>query len=77
MEEEERQPVRVGRLPWPATLPERVRVVRDYLTQAHAPVAPGTVARTFTRARVPDVTAILKTLAALGQARRDAAGYRA
>jgi hypothetical protein len=77
MEEEEQQPARVGRLPWPATLPERVRAVRDYLMQAHAPVPPGTVARTFTRARVPDVTAILETLAALGQASRDEAGYRA
>jgi hypothetical protein len=34
------------------------------------------LARSFTRARVPDVVAILETLAALGQARHDAAGYR-
>jgi len=77
MEEEEAQPARVGRLPWPAALPERVRAVRDYLMQVHAPVPPGTVARSFTRARVPDITAILETLAALGQARRDDSGYRA
>jgi hypothetical protein len=74
---EELQPARVGRLPWPPSLPERVRAVRDYLMQVHAPVPPGTVARTFTRARVPDITAILETLAALGQARRDDSGYRA
>jgi hypothetical protein len=77
MEEEEQQPARVGRLPWPSSLPERVRAVRDYLMQAPAPVPPGTVARTFTRARVPEVTAILETLTALGQARRDESGYRA
>jgi hypothetical protein len=34
------------------------------------------LARSFTRARVPDVVAILETLAALGQARHDATGYR-
>jgi hypothetical protein len=77
VEQEEEQPVRVGRLPWPSSLPERVRAVRDYLTQAAAPVPPATVARTFSRARVPDVTAILETLTALGQARRDETGYRA
>jgi len=77
MEEEEQQPARVGRLPWPASLPERVRAVRDFLMQSHGPVPPGAVARTFTRARVPDVAAILETLAALGQARRDDGGYRA
>jgi len=77
MEEEDQQPARAGRLPWPPSLPERVRAVRDYLTQFHAPVPSGTVARTFTRARVPDVTAILEALTALGQARRDESGYRA
>jgi hypothetical protein len=77
MEEEEQQPARVGRLPWPPSLPERVRAVRDYLTQVHSPVPSGTVARTFTRARLPEVNAILETLAALGQARRDENGYRA
>lgn len=77
MEEEEPQPARVGRLPWPPSLPERVRAVRDYLMQAHEPVPPGTVARTFARARTPEITAILETLTALGQARRDESGYRA
>jgi hypothetical protein len=77
MEEEERQPTRTARLPWPLALPERVRAVRDYLMQTPAPVAPETVARNFTRARLPEVTAILETLTALGHAKRDAAGYRA
>jgi len=77
VEERELEPARAGRLPWPASLPERVRAVRDYLMQTPAPVPPATVARGFTRARVPEITAILETLAALGQARRDESGYRA
>ena len=71
MEEEELKPGKTARLPWPPSLPERVRAVRDYLIQIPAPVAPETVARNFIRARVPDVTAILETLTALGQANRD------
>jgi hypothetical protein len=77
MEEEEPRPARAGRLPWPPSLPERVRAVRDYLMQAPAPVAPELVARSFVRARIPEVTAILETLTALGQASRDGGGYRA
>lgn len=77
MEEEEQRPAPLVRLPWPPSLPDRVRAVRDYLTRVHAPAPPGTVARTFTRARLPEITAILETLTALGQARRDASGYRA
>lgn len=75
--EEELQPARASRQPWPASLPDRVRAVRDYLMQAPAPVPPGTVARTFARARIPDVTAILETLTAIGQATRVESGYRA
>jgi hypothetical protein len=77
MEEEELQPVRVIRRPWPASLPERVRAVRDFLLGSVAPAQPDTVARTFTRARIPEVTAILETLTALGQADREDSGYRA
>jgi hypothetical protein len=77
MEEEEAQPARATRFPWPASLPERVRAVRDYLLGSAAPAQPETVARAFTRARVPEVTAILETLAALGQANLADGGYRA
>jgi hypothetical protein len=48
-----------------------VRAVRDYLLQTPAAVAPETVARGFLRARTQDVTAILETLAALGQAKNE------
>jgi hypothetical protein len=75
VEEEELRPVRPARLPWPPSLPERVRAVRDYLTQTPAQVAPDTVARSFIRARVSDVTAILETLTAIGQAKREQGNY--
>jgi hypothetical protein len=75
-EKEELQPARVARLPWPPSLPERVRAVRDYLIHTPTPVPSETVARHFTRARAPEVRAILETLAALGQAQRGEDGYR-
>jgi hypothetical protein len=62
--------------PWPATLPERVRAVRDNLLHMPAPASPEAIARRFAKARTPDVTAILETLAAIGQARLDSDGYR-
>ena len=77
MEEEEQMAPRTGRLPWPPHLPERVRAVRDYLVQTPEPVMPETVARNFTRARTSEVAAILETLAALGQAKKDGTGYQA
>jgi hypothetical protein len=76
MEEDVPIAARAGRAAWPAALPDRVRAVRDFLMQSPEPVAPAAVARSFTRARVPDVVAILDTLAALGQARHEASGYR-
>jgi hypothetical protein len=77
MHEETTVAGRVSRLPWPASLPERVRAVRDHLMQAGSAVAPETVARGFVRARAPEVKAILETLAALGHANREGNGYRA
>jgi hypothetical protein len=77
MEEVGVQPARAARLPWPPSLPERVRAVRDYLVQAPAPASSETVARSFARARNPEVVAILDTLVALGQAQRGENGYRA
>jgi hypothetical protein len=76
MEEEVPQAARAARGAWPAALPDRVRAVRDFLMQSPEPVAPAAVARSFSRARVPDVVAILDTLTALGQARHDQSGYR-
>ena len=75
MEEHEFQPAAAARLPWPPSLPERVRVVRDFLLQTPAPVAAGTVARNFIRARSPEVSAILEALVALGQAKKVESAY--
>jgi len=61
--------------PWPATLPDRVRAVRDNLIQMPTPGSAEAIARQFTRARVPEVHAILETLAALGQAHRHGSEY--
>ena len=75
MEEQEFQPAAAARLPWPPSLPERVRLVRDFLLQTPAPVAPDTVARNFVRARSPEVSAILEALVALGQAKKVQSAY--
>ena len=55
--------------PWPAGLADRARAVREALGAAGRPVTPTEIARTFRRARAPDVAELLATLAALGQAR--------
>jgi hypothetical protein len=55
-----------ARQAWPATLPARVRAVRDNLLHMPTPATAESIARRFTRARVPDVEAILETLGALG-----------
>lgn len=74
--EEAAAPKPATRSPWPATLPDRVRAVRDNLIQMPTPGSAEQIARQFTRARVPDVEAILETLAALGQAQKEPTGYR-
>ena len=70
VEEEETRPATVTRQPWPTNLPDRVRLVRDFLLRSATPVEPYNVARSFVRARLPEVTAILDTLVALGQIRK-------
>ena len=75
LEEAEVQPARVARRPWPDTLPQRVRAVHEFLLTAPAPARPEAISRTFLRARSTDVTAILDTLVALGQATQENSGY--
>jgi hypothetical protein len=58
-----------------ALLPERVSAVRNFLRQTPAPVPPEIVARNFVRARSPEVSAVLETVVALGQARKRGADY--
>lgn len=75
MEEEEARPATTARQPWPPNLPDRVRLVRDFLVQSATPVEPSVVARNFVRARSPEVMAILETLVALGQIKKDENTY--
>ena len=61
---------------WPATLAEQAIAVRSALSDATGPATPADLARAFAKVRAPKVEAILRTLTALGQARRtDAGGY--
>ena len=50
--------------------------MRSALSHATGPATPADLARAFAKVRAPKVEAILRTLTALGQARRtDAGGY--
>ena len=61
---------------WPATLAEQAIAVRSPLSDATGPATPADLARAFAKVHAPKVEAILRTLTALGQARRtDAGGY--
>jgi hypothetical protein len=65
---------RRDKLPWPKTVPEQARAVRQALAAHGGVTTPAELARTFTRARVRAVEELLQTLAALGQAREVEAG---
>ena len=70
------QAEQAGRPRWPSRDPERYVALRAAL--AAAPGHPGDLSRRFERAPTPKVGEMLETLAALGQAHRDAEGrYRA
>ena len=62
-------PSNAQRTPWPKTLPDQVRAVREALIEAGQPVTSDVVARRFTRARKDKVGSILETLVTVGQAR--------
>jgi hypothetical protein len=55
--------------PWPKTLPEQVRAVREVLEEAGQPVTAETVVQSFIRARKDKVVPILETLVTVGRAR--------
>lgn len=75
IEEEAPSPAtaKIQKIQWPAELPERVRAVRDSLRGGVGSAE--SVSRRFSRARVAEVTAILETLVALGQADRTQSIY--
>ncbi|RLC08512.1 MAG: class I SAM-dependent DNA methyltransferase, partial [Deltaproteobacteria bacterium] len=58
-----------SRAPWPKSLPDQVRVLREVLADHTTPATAETIARQFTRARKDKVEEILQTLVTLGQAR--------
>ena len=60
--------------PWPKTVPEQARAVRQALAARAVATTRAELAQTFTRARVRAVEELLQTLAALGQAREVEAG---
>jgi hypothetical protein len=62
------------RLPWPKTLPEQVRVLRDLLSAQSSPVTAEMLAKSFLRARVDKIEELLQTLVTLGQARQAGEG---
>ncbi len=66
---------RKSKIPWPATLAERVRAVELALAAEAKPAAAAEIASRFARAKPADVVEILQTLVTLGRAREgDAAG---
>jgi hypothetical protein len=61
---------RAGKLAWPKTLSERVKVVSTALATVKEPVTAPEMAKRFARAKAGDVGEILETLCAVGKARR-------
>ena len=60
---------KVGRQPWPRTLPEQVSAVRGVVSGLGQPASSKDVAQQFKGARVDKVSELLETLAMLGQVR--------
>ena len=60
----------IPQLPWPKSLPERVRAVETALHAAPGPVTPEALAATFLRAQPEAIAEILETLVTLGRARQ-------
>ena len=55
---------------WPATLPERVKLVTAALAEAKDQITVAELAKRFARAKPADIAEIMETLCALGRARR-------
>ena len=60
--------------PWPKSIPEQARAVRQALSSQRGVVIPQQLARAFTRARVERIEELLQTLVSLGQAREVSEG---
>ena len=55
--------------PWPKSLPEQARAVRQALAHGRGVVTPRQLAQAFRHARVERIEELLRTLVSLGQAR--------
>jgi hypothetical protein len=62
-------PARQEKQPWPRTIPEQARAVRQALSAQRGLVTPAQLAKAFRRARVERIEELLETLVSLGQAR--------
>jgi hypothetical protein len=72
-EEESVKPVTPSpakKAPWPSTLRDQVRAIRETLASAAAPVSSDDIAKRFTRAPKANVAELLATLVDVGQARQ-------
>jgi len=56
--------------PWPKSLPEQVRLLRELLAAQAAPVTAATLAKSFARASADRIEELLQTLVTLGHARQ-------
>ncbi|HEX8501656.1 MAG TPA: DNA methyltransferase [Pyrinomonadaceae bacterium] len=65
---------RQERQPWPKSIPEQARAVRQALAARRGVVTPQQLASAFRRANVARVEELLQTLVSLGQAREVSAG---
>ncbi len=68
------KPAKATKAEWPATLPERIRAVRQALTTHNKPATAIDIANQFSRANKTHVAELLETLVAVGQARVTAGG---
>jgi len=68
---------KVGKHPWPKTLPEQVQALRRVLAEQPAPVSAEQLARQFSRAQTRKISELLQTLSDLGQVREQAGSYSA
>jgi len=62
------------RHPWPKTLPEQVRVLREILSVQATPVTAKDLTKHFTRVKAEKLEELLETLVTLGQARKAGGG---
>ncbi len=58
-----------AKAPWPKSLPDQMRLLRQTLIDATAPLTAADLTQRFTRAKVDKIEELLQTLVTLGQAR--------